>query len=237
MLLAIDTAGPDCAVAIARPGSRTGGEGRAEILARRSERIGRGHAERLMPLISECMAEAGVGFSELTAIAVTVGPGSFTGVRIGVAAARGLALALDVPAIGIDVLDAIGESARRDRPGAAVVTALDARRDEVFARARTADGAVLVESCLTRIPDLAERLAGAGRLVLNGSAAPMLAEELRERGIAAEIAPEIADERDAADIDRVVELALRGRGIVPAKPLYLRGADAKPQTGKAVARA
>ena len=237
MLLAIDTAGPDCAVALARTASLTeagtGSGARAEIVARRCERIGRGHAERLMPLMAECMADAGVTFPELTAIAVTIGPGSFTGVRIGVATARGLALALDVPAIGVNVLEAIAESARREHPRATIVTALDARRDEIFALAAKADGSLIISSCLTRIADLADRLAASGSLVLNGSAAPLLAAALTARGQEAVV----VDERDVADIDCVVALALGGRGVVPAKPLYLRGADAKPQIGKSVARA
>src|SRR6266404_2143129 len=102
LLLAIDTAGPDCAVALARSGADGG-----KILVRTSERIGRGRAERLMPMIESALAEAGADFADLDRVAVTTGPGSFTGVRVGIAAARGLALALDIPAVGVRSLDAL----------------------------------------------------------------------------------------------------------------------------------
>ena len=108
LLLAIDTAGPDCGVALAR---LRGGD--AEILVSASERIGRGHAERLMPMIEAALDAAQVTFAELTRIAVTTGPGSFTGVRIGIAAARGLALALDIPAVGVGSLEALAYPAVR----------------------------------------------------------------------------------------------------------------------------
>ena len=108
LLLAIDTAGPDCAVALARSGA-----GGAEILVRASERIGRGHAERLMPMIEAALRRsASVDFADLDRIAVTTGPGSFTGVRVGIAAARGLALALDIPAVGVGSLDGARLSGR-----------------------------------------------------------------------------------------------------------------------------
>ena len=102
LLLAIDTAGPVCAVALARAA-----DGGPEILTRIEERIGRGHAERLMPMIEEALTCAQKSFDDLDRIGVTIGPGSFTGVRVGVAAARGLALALDIPAVGVGSLDAI----------------------------------------------------------------------------------------------------------------------------------
>ena len=102
LLLALDTAGPNCAVAIVRSNRRD-----LQILARAEERVGRGHAELLMPMIEAALADAGVGFAELDRIAVTTGPGSFTGVRVGIAPARGLALALDIPALRIGRLSAL----------------------------------------------------------------------------------------------------------------------------------
>ncbi len=91
-ILAIDTCEKTCAAAIVSGG---------DALAKRVEEIGRGHAERLLPMIDELLAEAGVGFDALTRIAVCVGPGTFTGLRIGLSVARGLALSLGIPCVGV----------------------------------------------------------------------------------------------------------------------------------------
>ena len=108
IVLALDTAGETCAVALAKTGNGL------SVLARRADAIGRGHAERLMPMIGEALAEAGLAYADLERIAVTTGPGSFTGTRIGVAVARGLALALGIRAVGVSVLDALIEAASED---------------------------------------------------------------------------------------------------------------------------
>src|SRR5688572_14347483 len=110
LLLALDTAGPDCAAALARSAPRG-----CEIVARRSECLGRGHAERLMPMIAELLAETATSFTHIRRIVVTTGPGSFTGIRVGVAAARGLALALAVPAVGVGSLEALAFNAAKGR--------------------------------------------------------------------------------------------------------------------------
>ena len=107
-----------------------------------------GHAERLMPMIGEVMAEAGMAFSAIDRIGVTVGPGSFTGVRVGVAAARGLALALKRPAIGFTNLAVMAHDAVRLLRGAhagrllaVVIDARDGGSDGVSARTDEHDGA------------------------------------------------------------------------------------------------
>jgi len=125
-LLAIDTALDRCSVGVARAG------GPAVLV---SETIGRGHAERLFGMVAAAMAEAGLAFADLDRIAVTVGPGSFTGVRVGVAAARGFALVLARPAVGIGTLEAIAEEARSLAGDVPVLAALDARHGEVYAQA------------------------------------------------------------------------------------------------------
>ncbi len=93
IVLALDTAGVDCAAALYD--SETG-----RVLAEVCETIGKGHAERLMAMIDEALAASGLALADLDRVAVTVGPGSFTGIRVGVAAARGLALALGIEAVG-----------------------------------------------------------------------------------------------------------------------------------------
>jgi tRNA A37 threonylcarbamoyladenosine modification protein TsaB len=117
VILAFDTSAAHCAAALLSGG---------RIVAQRSEEMGRGQAERLMPLLQEVMDEAGLDWSGLTRIGVGVGPGIFTGIRIAVSAARGLALALDIPAIGVSGFDAI----RHGAPGARA--AVPAPRDQVY---------------------------------------------------------------------------------------------------------
>lgn len=97
-ILAFDTSGPWCGAALMIDG---------QVVAQRHEEMARGQAERLMPMLLEVMSQVGVAWDDLDAIGVGVGPGNFTGIRVGVAAARGLALGLDVPAIGVSAFDAV----------------------------------------------------------------------------------------------------------------------------------
>ena len=226
LLLAIDTAGPDCAVAIAR-----GDAAAATVLARASERIGRGHAERLMPMVEATRAEALVAFSDLDRIATTTGPGSFTGVRIGVAAARGLALALDIPAVGVGSLQAFAFPLLREGRYATVAVALDARRGEVYGFIQNGkSGHVLVEPAAFAVAVFAKRLGlCATPLVLTGSGASVIAENA-----GADV--EITGAHESPDIADVARLGLSANADVPPAPLYARGADAKPQFDKALAR-
>ncbi len=237
LILALDTAGENCAVALARAGDGL------HVLARRCETIGRGHAERLMPMIGEALAEAGLGYGDLQRIVVTTGPGSFTGTRIGVAAARALALALSVPAVGVSVLDALIEAARRAEAESLIVAALDARRGEIYAKAvksvgkpisNQGSGTILLAAQVTTVATLAGAIAklNCGAVTLTGSAAASLARMLGEAGIGATIAGEAA----AVDILTVAALGSRSDAVSPPVPLYLRPPDAKPQAGMAVAR-
>lgn len=118
VLLAIDTAAPRLALAVLRA------DGRIDTLA---EDMATGQAERLFPALDELLARAGVGYGDLTRIAVTTGPGSFTGLRIGLSAARGLALALNLPVLGIPSLLALSLAANGP-----VAVLLDARRGEAY---------------------------------------------------------------------------------------------------------
>lgn len=220
LLLAIDTSGPDCAVALAR-----GGAGGPAILQRATERIGRGHAERLMPMLEQALAEAHLDFADLERIAVTIGPGSFTGVRVGIAAARGLALALDVPAVGISTLDAIAAPAfRTGRKQGAVIASLDAKRGEVYALAKDlASGETTIEAHATPADAFAERIAAMrGPHLLCGSGSAQIALAI---GADATILTTV----ESPDIADVSALGLAAMAERPPAPLYLRGADAKPQ--------
>ncbi|WP_421725463.1 tRNA (adenosine(37)-N6)-threonylcarbamoyltransferase complex dimerization subunit type 1 TsaB [Bauldia sp.] len=220
-LLAIDTAGERCSAAVAAVDSID--------LILRTETIGRGHAERLFALVAEVMADAGLDYGQLDRIAVTVGPGSFTGLRVGIAAARGLALATGCPVVSVGTLAAAAERARTLAGPVPVVAALDARRDEIYAQAFAADGAPVTEPAV----GLAARFAALieDNAMLAGSAADVLAD-------AAGVAADRIAHRDAApDIASVVRLGLAAPDPDgPPRPLYLRPPDAKPSTRAAVAR-
>lgn len=97
-VLSIDTCEGSCSAALVRAGV---------AVAVRQEAIGRGHAERLLPMLDEMMAESGLGYDAVDRIAVTIGPGTFTGLRIGLSVARGLGLALDAPVVGVTSLQAL----------------------------------------------------------------------------------------------------------------------------------
>ena len=127
-LLAFDTSGPACRLAVTRGG---------DVLAMAEEAMAKGQAERLMPLVAELLARAGLGLNQLDALAVGIGPGNFTGIRLSVAAARGLALSLGIPAIGVSALEAAVEEAPRP-----ALACLDARRGAVYVQ-RFGDGATL----------------------------------------------------------------------------------------------
>ena len=125
MILAIDTSAGQCAVALSG----------ANVQASRVTPMSRGHADALFPMIDEVLAECSVGYEDLTRIAVCVGPGSFTGLRAGIAAARGLALGRGIPAIGITRFEAI--AATKDAP---CTVRIPGRRETVFAQDFDASG-------------------------------------------------------------------------------------------------
>jgi tRNA threonylcarbamoyladenosine biosynthesis protein TsaB len=225
LCLALDTAGPNCAVALAAAG-------RSDPIARAEALIGRGHAEHLMPLIERVLSESGTPFADLGRVAVTVGPGSFTGIRVGVAAARGLALALAIPAVGVGSLVALAQPALRAAVTGTVVAALDAGHAIVYWRVEeVASGAVLEAAAALPLPALAARLAAAPRpLRLTGPAAPAVVAALGERDA---IIVNVAASPDIAD---VAALAFAADAAQPPVPLYLRAPDARPQRESAVAR-
>jgi tRNA threonylcarbamoyladenosine biosynthesis protein TsaB len=226
LLLAIDTAGPACAVALIR---EVGGE--AQILAQATEIVGRGHAERLMPMIEGTLAGSGTALDDLNRIAVTTGPGSFTGIRAGVAAARGFALALDIPAVGIGSLEAMIFPVAREQDRGTVVGVLDAKRGEVFAQARDIEsGGALIEAVSLPPRELALHLAYAPQpITLVGSGSPMLAAALGATGAG------IASVADFPDISEVARLGVMSEPGRTPVPYYGRGADAKPQVDKVLA--
>jgi N6-L-threonylcarbamoyladenine synthase len=216
IVLALDTAGVDCAVAVYNSDGDS-------VLGEVTETIGRGHAERLMAILDETLAKAGLGLDAVDRIAVTIGPGSFTGIRVGVAAARGLALSLGIPAVGVTTLETMAAAALEQAPGQPVLAARDAKRDEIYLQTFDEHGAPTSEAQAMSVAD-ARTLAGGFDGTVTGSAVPLLKGEPAN------------DQPDSFPIGLVARLgALKPVGEKP-KPLYLRGPDARPQAGYAVAR-
>ena len=143
------------------------------ILAQESAAMVRGHAEALMPLLARVMDHAALGFSSFDRIAVTVGPGSFTGLRVGIAAARGIALATGKPAVGVSTLAAFAApffAAGESRP---IVAAVDARHDQVYFEVFGPGGRILVTPRLASVSDAIRAASEAAVIV--GSGAGVLA--------------------------------------------------------------
>lgn len=224
-ILVVDTAADWCAACLHDAGSGV-------TLGREAREIGAGHAEALMGVIEAALAQAGTTYRDVGAICVSVGPGSFTGVRIGVATARGLALALKVPAAGVTTLAALAFEAEPLARGRPVLAVLDAKRDEFYAGLYGPDGAVHSAPAMVDARGAAA-LAGLTKPLLVGTGARAIA-------VAAGLDPEdtaLADRR-TADVDSFARLAAR-HGFERAEkpvPLYLRGPDARPQDGFALPR-
>ncbi len=220
IVLAIDTAGVDCSAALYDSAA-------GRVLSAVTETIGKGHAERLMAIIDDVLAKANVQLKAIDRIAVMIGPGSFTGIRVGVAAARGLALALGRESVGVTTLETMARSYLAANPGSPVVAAMDAKRNEVYTQAFSADGKPLSEPAALS-PDEASALVSRFSATATGSWA--------ENPGANPASDEFAG-RDRFDITMVARIgAEKVAGAERPKPLYLRGPDAKPQTGFALER-
>jgi tRNA threonylcarbamoyladenosine biosynthesis protein TsaB len=225
LILAIDTALESCAAAVLDTDT-------SELIARESQPMKRGHAEALMPLIARVIRVSGLTFAALDRIAVTTGPGSFTGLRVGISAARGIALATGKPAVGLSTLAAYASPYIAADDTLPVVAVIDARHDHVYLQVFGPGGRTVVPPRLTSLRDaLRVGTTGAPRVV--GTAANMMvsAWPMGER------LPTAVDPRPAPDIDWVARLgaAAVDTGTSP-KPLYLRAPDAQPQNAAQLAR-
>lgn len=218
IVLGIDAACAACSVAIWRDG---------RILAADRMAAERGHAEILMPMLGRTLARAGLGFAALTGLAVTVGPGSFTGIRTAIATARGLALALDCPIVGVTTLEAIAHAARGGRSAAPCLVALDTRRADLYVQTFAPDGAARTRPEAAMPQDVAASWSDPA-VLLAGNAAQRIAPLLRERGLAVAVAPGDGnpDARVVAELAVVRLSAAFAADAFPAVPLYLRAPDA-----------
>lgn len=215
-LLAVDTALGACS-AVVLDGER--------VLSHCWEAMERGQAERLAPMVRDLMLEAAIGFDALDRLAVTVGPGTFTGQRVGYAFMRGLRLALSRPLVGVTTLAAMSRAALAET-GAQIAAVLhDAKRDEVYA--------TVVAGNETRVPDqllsfdaaigVIVAAAGNDKIALAGTAAARAGEPLRMRGLTVSLTQIVAP--DALWVARIARCAPEPDGVPP--PLYLRPPDAR----------
>jgi len=224
-VLAIDTALGACSAAVLDTGAGV-------VAAHDSIAMQRGHAEALMPLIARVMERTHSTFTELDRIAVTTGPGSFTGLRVGIAAARGIALASAKPAVGITTLAAYAAPFIAADDSLPVVAVIDARHEHVYLQVFGPGGRTIVTPRLLPLRE-ALRVAATGSPRLTGTAASMLAAAWPP----GERAPRAVEQRAAPDIDWVARLGALARDTeAPVKPFYLRAPDAQPQDASQLAR-
>lgn len=207
IVLAIDTCLGACSAAVL-DGER--------VLASRVEPMARGHQERLAPLVAQVMDEAGIAFGRLDRVGVTVGPGSFTGLRVGLAFAKGLAQALSIPAVGVGALEALAHGA----PGR-VLAVLDAKRGQVYLQA-FADGAAVSAPDVLPLETAAARVAEFSPDTLIGNGAVLLCEMTPRAQVLA------VDQADPVAVARLASAL----PLVPPRPLYLRAPDARLPGGK-----
>lgn len=216
-ILALDTALDTCSVAVMADDGR--------ILATRASSDRRSGAEILMPMIEEARRAGGVGYSDLVLIAVTVGPGSFTGIRVGLAAARGLALASGRPAVGFTTLAVLAAAAIANVNDGPILSAIDARRGEIYHQSFLCAAGRLVARAewhpkLSPIEVIASTIGN--DVVVVGSGAAILGPSCPT----AKCLPSAT-----YDATNLAWLALRAKAgefiSLPPRPLYLRAADAR----------
>ena len=216
LILAIDTALEACAAGVLDTEA-------GKLIAQESQAMKRGHAEALMPLIARVIARSGIAFSSLDRIAVTTGPGSFTGLRVGLSAARGIGLAANKPVVGLTTLTAYAAPVVSQNAEQPVISAIDARHDHVYFQVVSGNGSSLIPP---RVAPIEEALGASqfGAPYLVGNAAQILSQRWPSHAPS----PFKVDAQGAPDIAWVAWLgAAVSPNTAPARPFYLRAPDAK----------
>lgn len=216
-ILAMDCAAATCSVALRRDG---------ETAARQTAARRHGHAEILMSMIGQVLDQADCDYNRLDAVAVTVGPGAFTGLRIGLAAARGLGLALGIPVLGLSTLAVLAKIATpRDGAAAGLLLALDSRRGDYFAQIADRQGRLQGSPEIHDDQSLIALCGDLAPIRVAGDMAEPLAARLNEAGVTASPVPD-AQFPDAAHLAALVE-SLGPAGCLAPDPLYIRAPEIK----------
>ena len=224
-VLAIDTSRGACSAAVYDGVLRF-------ALARESEPMTRGHSEALAPMVERVLKETEGGVAALTKIAVAIGPGSFTGLRIGVAFARAMALTLNVPVVGVSTLIAYcGPMLDDPRPGV-IASVVDAGHGHVYFHLIDSKAKQIFSPRVVSLRDAVRAIGGSPARIV-GDAAGLLAEEARRAGVE-------VDASGASAFPDIVALARIGLAADPAqwpaRPLYIKAPDAHPPRDDGVAR-
>lgn len=224
-LLALDTATEACSAALTVDGQ----------IHTRAVEAPREHGDRILAMLDELLAEAGIGVADLDALAYGRGPGAFTGVRIGVGVAQGIAFAHALPVVGVSTLAALAQGAHRRHGAERVVAAIDARMGEVYWGAFALDEAGLMQPVMDEAvasPDAVERPPGIGWHGV-GSGWETYPEALAARmdaALAADLGRALPDARDMLELGRAAYDRGEAVAAADALPVYLRDrVAAKPR--------
>jgi tRNA threonylcarbamoyl adenosine modification protein YeaZ len=225
-VLAIDTSRGACSAAVYEGALRA-------ALARETEPMQRGHAEALAPMVARVLADVEGGASSLGKVAVAVGPGSFTGLRIGVALAKAMALTLEIPVVGVSTLLAFAGPMLDDpRPGV-IASVIDAGHGQVYFHLIDSKARQIFSPRVISLRDAVRAIGGSTARVV-GDAAGLLADEARRAGVD-------VDASAASTFPDIVALARIGLAADPAawpaRPFYIKPHDAHPPRDESIPRA
>ena len=225
-ILAIDASCGAASVAIVESGE-------IEPLAALTRPMLRGHAEALAPMVEEAARAVEGGLGSLDRIAVTIGPGSFTGIRVGVALARAMGLALGIPVVGVSTLAAFAAPLLSAPRQGVIAAAIDARHGSIYFQLFDPSGRPLGPPRCDSLRECVRGI-GAGPALLSGNAATLVATEAHRSGLPYDLGAAT----DAPDIVAVARLGLAlDPAANPARPLYVKPPDAKPNPAEPIARA
>ena len=215
LVMGLDTSLQRCSVAILKNGA---------LLAAQSKDLEKGHAEHLAPMAAAALSEAAISIRALDRVGVVVGPGGFSGVRVGLSFARGLAIGADLDVVGVTSLAALARNLTEAPPSALIAPLIDARRGQLYAGLYEQSGAVLAPPFVASPDDVFTKLKSAAQerpVSLIGTGAALMAQE-----DPCLLKPKIPMQIDARNVALLAAVAA-APSASPA-PLYLRAPDAKP---------
>jgi tRNA threonylcarbamoyladenosine biosynthesis protein TsaB len=231
-VIAFDTCLTACSVAV-----RAERPGVPPQIATEHHAMATGHAEALLPMIERAMREADLAFPDLQRIVVTNGPGTFTGIRTGVAVARALALATGAQIVAVSSLWALAvgalQAADPEKPIDSVLAAVDARKGQIYYQVFDPSGRELSEPLLGACSAAADLCTGKRVLIVGNAAAALIELSLSTATTSATVC-EASLAPDEPNAIHLLAAALRSSITGPLGPHYLRPPDAKPQAGKSL---